>query len=209
MPAMTGEKMGGVGAILAEEIGRAEDAGAAGMTIILVEGASDQRAIEALARRQHRDLGSEDVAVIPMAGATNITRFMDILGPNGYNVRLAGLYDEGEEKDIVEAVEQAGIGSGLDRVGLERLGFFVCVADLEEELIRALGPESMLDLMESQGHMRRFRSFQNQPAQRHKTIEAQLWRWLGNFKIHYAPLMVEALDLKKVPRPMEGVLAKI
>jgi hypothetical protein len=92
---------------------------------------------------------------------------------------------------------------------MERLGFFVCEPDLEGELIRALGPETMLAVIGSQGHLRRFRSFQNQPAQRHKTIEAQLLRWLGNSKIHYAPLMVEALDLEDVPRPMKGVLAYV
>ena len=60
--------------------------------------------------------------------------------------------------------------------------------------------------MAAQGHTRRFRSFQNQPAQREKTIERQIWRWLGNHKISYAPLMVEALDLDRVPEPMQGLL---
>lgn len=177
--------------------------------VILVEGVSDRRAIEALARRQGRDLHAEDVAVIPIAGATNIGRFLDLLGPGGYDVRLAGLCDEREERDFTRALEAAGMGSDLDRAGLERLGFFVCEADLEEELIRALGAETMLGLMETQGDMRRFRSFQNQPAQRHKSIEAQLLRWLGNHKIRYAALMVDTLDLDDIPRPMNDVLAYI
>jgi hypothetical protein len=63
--------------------------------------------------------------------------------------------------------------------------------------------------MRSEGHLRRFRSFQNQPAQRHKTIEDQIWRWLGNHKIRYAALMVEALDLADVPAPLDGVLKHV
>lgn len=89
---------------------------------------------------------------------------------------------------------------------LDSAGFFICVQDLEDELVRALGTDAMLELIESQGHLRGFRSFQNQPAQRHKSNEQQLWRWLGNHKIRYAPLMVDALDLPRVPRPLDSVL---
>jgi hypothetical protein len=201
--------MGGDGAVLADELERARAAGAASKRVILVEGVSDQRAVHALARRQGRDLESEDVAVIPIAGATNISRFLHLLGPPGFDVALAGLCDEAEVPQFRVAFTEAGMGSGLDRAAMESLGFFVCSADLEEELIRAIGPDAMVRLIESHGHIRRFRSFQNQPAQRHKTIEAQIWRWLGNHKIQYAPLMVDALALEDVPRPLHGVLASV
>lgn len=205
----SGEIMGGDGAVLAEELARARAAGDAAKRVILVEGVSDGRAVEALATKQGRDLHREGAAIIPIAGATNIGRFLDLLGPRGFDVRLAGLCDEAEERAFRVALGEAGMGSGLDRAAMEELGFFVCVADLEEELIRALGAETMVSLIASQGHLRRFRSFQNQPAQRHKTIEAQLWRWLGNHKIRYAPLMVAALDLEAVPRPLGSVLASV
>lgn len=207
--AVTGEVMGGDGAVLAVEIRRAHAAGAGAKTVILVEGVSDQRAIEALARRQGRELSAENVEVIPIAGATNIGRFLELLGPAGYDVKLAGLCDEGEVVAFTEALYHAGMGTSLDRAALEMMGFFVCSADLEEELIRAIGPEAMVDLIESQRQLRRFRSFQNQPAQRHKTIEAQLWRWLGNHKIRYAPLMVETVDIERMPSPLLGVLASV
>lgn len=203
------EEMGGDGAVLAEEWDRADAAGTAGKAVLLVEGASDQRALEALARRQRRDLEAEGVAVVAIAGATNIVRFLDLLGPNGHDVRLAGLCDVMERRAFRGALEQAGLGSDLVDADMERLGFFVCIRDLEEELIRALGPERMVGLIESQGQLRRFRSFQNQPAQRHKTIDAQIWRWLGNHKIRYAPLMVEALEPEDVPRPLRAVLAHV
>lgn len=203
---MTGERLGGVGAVLTEELERARAAGEDGRTVILVEGVSDRRAIEALARLHGRDLTNEGISVIPIAGATNIARFLELLGPAGHDVRLGGLCDEGEETEFRIALETAGLGSDLGRAEMERLGFYVCQDDLEEELIRALGAERMAALIESQGQIRRFRSFQNQPAQRHKTIEQQLWRWLGNHKIRYAPLMVEALELDEIPRPLQMVL---
>lgn len=195
------ERLGGVGAVLADELDRARAAGEAGRTVALVEGVSDQRALETLARRAGRDLDAEDIAVIPIAGATNISRFLELLGPGGFGVGLGGLCDEGEEDDFRAALATAGLGSRM-----EELGFFVCHGDLEEELIRALGADGVLAVMESQGHSRAFHSFRNQPAQRHKTVPQQLWRWMGNHKIKYAPLLVDALDLDDVPRPLRDLL---
>ena len=206
---MTGERLGGSGAVLAVELERARIAGEAGQAVILVEGVSDQRAVEALARRRERDLEAENTMVIPIAGATNLARFLDLLGPNGHDVPLAGLCDAGEEFEFSRTLESAGVGLRFDRAGMEQAGFYVCETDLEDELIRALGADRMVELIESQRHLRRFRSFQNQPAQRHKTVEQQLWRWLGNHKIRYAPLMVDALDIDAVPRPLRGVLAHV
>lgn len=142
---MTTEQMGGDGAVLAEEIEQAEAAGATATSVILVEGVSDQRAVETLARRRGRDLNADGVAVIPIAGATNVDRFLALLGPGGYDVPLAGLCDEGEEREFRNALERSGLGTDLDRAAMERLGFFVCVGDLEEELIRALGPREWSD----------------------------------------------------------------
>lgn len=202
---MTVEQMGGDGAVLAVELERAEVAGIASRSVVLVEGASDHQALSTLARRQRRDLDTEGIAIIATAGATNFSRFIDLLGPTGHDVPLAGLCDEGEAAEARAALRAAGLGDSQPS-DLETLGFFVCIRDLEDELIRALGAKSMLDLMKENGDMRRFRSFQNQPAQRHKTIEQQIWRWLGNHKIRYAPLMVDALDLDAVPRPLQMVL---
>ena len=119
-------------------------------------------------------------------------------------------FDPGDPRwpDRDRFVLSAGHSSLTLYIQLYLSGYGLELADLEEELIRALGPDVMVSLIESQGHMRRFHSFQNQPAQRHKTIEAQLWRWLGNHKIRYAPLMVGALDLRKVPPPLDGVLSR-
>jgi len=111
--------------------------------VVLVEGISDQVALEALALRRGRDLGAERISVVPMGGARSIGRFLELFGPRGLDVRLAGLCDVGEEGDFRRGLEPAGLGSHLTRADMESLGFHVCVADLEDELIRSLGTASV------------------------------------------------------------------
>src|SRR3977135_2144151 len=96
--------------------------------VILVEGVSDQLALEALARRRGRNLEAEGISVVPMGGATNIRRFLDVYGPKGLDGRLRRLLDAGEEGDFKRALERAGFGSDLTRTDLERLGFYACQA---------------------------------------------------------------------------------
>jgi hypothetical protein len=175
--------------------------------VVLVEGTSDQRALEALAVRRGRDLVAEGVAVVPIGGAQAIGRFVDRFGPRGLDLRLAGLCDAAEQGEFRRALERAGLGSDL-----ERLGFFVCSADLEEKLIRALGSPAVEQLVEAQGDLGSFRTLQKQPAWRGRPIEEQLRRFFGSGarrKIRYARLLVDALDLADVPRPLDLVLASV
>ena len=128
-----------------------------------------------------------------------------LFGPQGFGVRLAGLCDEGEERDFRRNLEQAGLGAGLDRAGLAELGFFVCVADLEDELIRSLGVRRVEQLIEAQGELGPFRTFTRQPAQRNRTREQQLRRFMGTRsgrKIHYGHVLAAALDLTRLPSPL-------
>ena len=180
-------------------------------TVVLVEGVSDQRAVEALARLRGRDLGGEGVSVVPMGGAQAIGRFLGVFGPQGLDVRLAGLCDAGEERDFGRALERAGLGSGLTRSGMEELGFYVCVEDLEDELIRALGADAAEDVVEAHGDLGSFRTLQKQPAWRGRPTDHQLRRFMGSYagKIKYAPLFVEALAPTKVPRPLDALLAYV
>lgn len=182
--------------------------------VVLVEGASDQAALEALARRRGRDLAAEGISVRGIGGAQAIGRVLAELGPSGADLRLAGLCDAGEERDFQRALERAGLGSGgpgssLTRGDMERLGFYVCDADLEDELIRCLGPAAVEAVLEQHADLGSFRTFQRQPFQRERPIGAQLRRFLGTTagrKIEYARLLVDALDLAHVPRPLDGVL---
>ncbi|HEX8802848.1 MAG TPA: TOPRIM nucleotidyl transferase/hydrolase domain-containing protein [Acidimicrobiales bacterium] len=181
--------------------------------VVLVEGESDRAAVEALAGRQGRDLAAEGVAVLAMGGAGNVGRFLARYGPRGLDVRLAGLVDAGEEPDLRRALALAGLGDGrLDREGLAALGFHVCEADLEDELIRALGVAAVERVVAAQGELRAFRTLQKQAAQRGRTPEAQLRRFLGSGsgrKVRYGRLLVEALDPARVPAPLAAVLAHV
>ncbi len=207
------EAAGGSSAALVAAAARARKA-AGSCAVVLVEGMSDQAALETLAARRGRDLRDENVFIVPMGGATNIGHFLDLFGPRGFGVRLAGLCDEGEQRDFRRSLERAGLGSGpgsgLDQAGLARLGFFVCVADLEDELIRSLGVTRVEQLIEVQGELGPFRTFTRQPAQRNRTRAQQLRRFMGTRsgrKIHYGHVLAGALDLGRVPRPLDGVLA--
>lgn len=202
---------GGAGAGAAAEAAR-QLAGGGVRTIVLVEGSSDQVALEALAARHGRDLGAQGVAVVPLGGATNIGRFLDVCGPPGLGLPLAGLCDIGEERHFRRHLERVGLGSALTRTGLETLGFHLCVADLEDELIRALGTEYVQQVIDAQGEMRPFRTFQGQPAQRGRPVEHQLRRFMGTHsgrKALYAQALVEHLDLERVPRPLGRLLAHV
>jgi Overcoming lysogenization defect protein-like, TOPRIM domain len=181
-------------------------------TVVLVEGVSDQLALEALAKRRGRNLDAEGISIVPMGGAKNIRSFLDLFGPQGLDVRLAGLCDAAEEGDFRRGLERAGLGSNLTRTDMESLGFFVCVADLEDELIRSLGAARVEQVVDGEGDLASFRTFQKQPAWQGRTNEEQLRRFFGTHsgrKAQYATLLVDALDPTQVPRPLEGVLAHV
>jgi len=166
-------------------------------TVVLVEGTSDRHAIETLARRRGIDLGANGIAVVPMGGYGNLPSVLARLD----GVRTAGLYDAGEERYFRRA-----LGCD-DRTGLERRGFFACTRDLEDELTRAVGPEGVQQVLADQGELRAFRTYQKQPAHRDRPLEEQLHGFMWNRKQRYAVLLVEALDLDRMPRPLDRVLA--
>src|SRR5256714_12336585 len=171
--------------------------------VVLVEGTSDQVALQRLAERRGRDLAREGVTIIAMGGAQSIGRHLDRFGPRGLDVPLAGLCDAGEEREFRRA---------LERAGMEWLGFYVCVVDLEDELIRALGAPCVEEVVEAQGELGAFRTLQKQPAWRGRPVEEQLRRFMGSGgrrKIRYARLLVEALELGRMPRPLDEGLARV
>jgi hypothetical protein len=167
--------------------------------VVLVEGVSDRCAVETLARRRGRDLDAEGLAVVPMGGYGNLPRVLR----QYRGVQLAGLYDVGEERHFLRALRCD------DRGDLERVGFYACTRDLEDELTRAVGPDGMQRVLTEQGELRAFRTYQKQPAHRARPLEEQLHGFMWNRKQRYAVLLVEALDLERVPRPLDRVLAHL
>ena len=95
---------------------------------------------------------------------------------------------------------------------MESLGFYVCAADLEDELIRSLGVAIVLAVIVAQGDLWKFRIFQRQPEWCDRDRAAQLRRWLGTTarrKQSYAKSLVNALDMNRVPEPLERLLAYV
>jgi hypothetical protein len=172
-------------------------------TAVLLEGPSDVAAVLALAERRGRDLAAEGICVLAMGGAMNIARYAGLLGPPGLGLRLAGLCDEREHGWYLR---------GLERAGAARHGFFVCAADLEDELIRALGESRVTELVRAEGDLRALRTFLSQPAQRDRTPRQQLRRFLGTKKgrkIRYGRVLAKACDADRVPAPLAALLAGV
>jgi hypothetical protein len=192
----------------ARALGKVGDARA----IVLVEGVSDQIALETLAVRRGRDLDAEGVAILPMGGAHAITRYLTRFGPDGAGVSLAGLCDAGDEGIFRRGLAEVRLGRPKTRTDIERLGFHVCVQDLEDELIRAVGAARVEALFDSQGDLGSFRTLQMQPGWRGRNVEAQMRRFLGSGarrKLRYARLFMGSVDLDRVPHPLDAVLAEV
>ncbi|MER5427562.1 TOPRIM nucleotidyl transferase/hydrolase domain-containing protein [Streptomyces sp. NPDC002588] len=172
-------------------------------TAVLLEGLSDLAAVEALASGRGRDLAAEGVCAVSMGGAMSVGRYAGLLGPSGLGLRLVGLCDE-REKPFFDR--------SLDPDRAPRPGVFVCAADLEDELIRALGPARIERIVRSEGELRAWQTFVQQPAQHGRPRHQQLRRFIGTKKgrkIRYGRLLVEALAPDQVPAPLDALLASL
>jgi len=179
---------------------------------ILVEGISDQIAIEALARRRGRDLDAEGIVVLPVGGAQAVARYMQELGPTGEQLNLAGLCDADAAHTFRRAMTKAGVGDPQSTSDMAAVGFHLCVEDLEDELIRAVGTHRVEAVVDSQGDLGSFRKLQNQPEWRGRPTADQLHRFFragARRNLRYARLLVEAVELDRVPRPLDAVLAHV
>ncbi|BCJ68437.1 TOPRIM nucleotidyl transferase/hydrolase domain-containing protein [Polymorphospora rubra] len=180
--------------------------------VVLVEGISDQIALEAAAVCRGRDLEAERIVILPIGGAHAIGRFLTMPGPLSAGMRIAGLCDLREEELFRRGVA-ARTGTTPTRADMENLGFHVCVDDLEDELLRAVGAARVEQLFDAQGDLGSFRSLQSQPAWRGRQPEAQMRRFLGSGarrKLRYARLLVEAaVDLGTLPRPLDALLTAV
>lgn len=177
--------------------------------VVLVEGASDRAALLALAARTHRDLHAEGVAVLSMSGVTNTRTFATRYGPHGLDVPLAGLYDAPEEGWVRRGLKAAGIDVGAD---LAEHGFHACHVDLEDELIRALGLDAVEAVIEEAGETRSLRLLTQMPAQRGWSRRELVRRFItarSGRKEQYAVLLLDALPLDRVPRPLTAVLEAV
>lgn len=186
------------------------DAGAVvDRVVVLVEGESDRRAVLALAARLGRDLHSEGVRVVDMGGVTNLRHHFAALGAETDPPRVLGLYDIGEFAIVRRMLDEAGRGRPADVSDTEALGFFACSLDLEDELIRAAGVDLVESMLAEIGELARFRTFQGQPAQRGRALDAQLHRFAGTAsgrKVRFGGALVERMPLERVPGQLVALL---
>jgi hypothetical protein len=157
------------------------------MAVVLVEGVTDRIALEAVARRLALDLDA--IEIVPIGGAQAVRR----AAAQHEGERVVGLCDAGEERFFRRVLGDAT---------------YVCDKDLEEELIRALGPDRVQQVVAAQGELETFRNFQNQLYWRRRPVELQLRRWLqnGGRQHRYPPFLVEAMEPDEIPGPLAGVL---
>jgi hypothetical protein len=177
---------------------------------VLVEGVSDRAALTVLARRRGMDLEGDGIEIVSMDGITNIGHFLDHYCAPGRDVLVAGLYDDAEERFVRRGL--ARVGRANVDAELEALGFYACSPDLEDELIRALGPSAVEEIVAARGELRSFRRLQRQPAQRSRSLHDQLRRLMGGRsggKERYAAAMAAAVPLERVPRPLSAVLTHV
>lgn len=180
--------------------------------VILVEGISDQIAVETLALRRGRDLEAEGIAVLPIGGAHAASHYLRELGPAGEHLELAGLCDADAADTFRRALASAEIGRPRTTAELANYGFHVCRPDLEGELIRAAGPDQVVAVIESQGDLGSLRTFQKQPQWRDRPVADQLHRFFGSKarrSLRYARLLVESVPLDQVPQPLAAVLDQV
>ena len=172
--------------------------------LVLVEGDSDANAVRALADLIGCDLRLHHIQICPAGGVTNFSPLLRELARAHPSAKFCGMYDLAEQRHVRRALNSAAIPIAAHDA-LESFGFFACAADLEEELIRALGAEAVERVLEAQGELVSFRRFQAMPQYRLTPVDQQLHRFLGTRatrKIRSARRLVERLDIDRLPRPL-------
>ena len=164
--------------------------------VLFVEGESDRRAVEVAAARLSVDLAA--VEVVAMGGITNLASRLAAVRRGS---RVTGLYD---------AAQAGYVRAVLHRTRIEA-PFFACEADLEDELIRALGPARVHEVIARAGDAASYAILRNQPFHRERAEQDVLRRFMGTTsgrKLKYAGLLTAALTPAEVPGPLTAVLSE-
>ena len=163
--------------------------------VVLVEGKSDAVVLSRLVERRRLQVR---VQVMAMGGVTNVGHHVRRLAAASPGATVLALGDVGERRFLERAAPS------LD-------GLFLCVRDLEEELIRAVGPDRVTEVLAELGELERFRTFQGQPWWRDRPPADQLRRFAGTRsgrKELLAGRLAEELTLDRLPAPLAGLLER-
>lgn len=162
--------------------------------VVLVEGESDAVVVRGLTQRH-----GLDVTVVAMGGITNVRQHVAQIRVDRPEAVLVGVCDE-RERRFMEKVEPP------------LAGIFVCDRDLEDELIRAVGPETVIGLLDGLGDLGRFRTFQDQPEWRGQPLHEQLRRFAGTRsgrKAAFAGRLAAELGDDSMPVPLARLLERL
>lgn len=168
-------------------------------TVVLVEGESDRVALQTLACRLDIDIDGREAELVVMNGVTNLRRHLAETG----EAAVVLLHDIGEAAYVDRALARCG-GPAPAR--------FACDLDLEDELVRSLGVPGTLAVIDAAGDLPKWETLVAQPHHRDRPEAQVLRRFFGTTsgrKARYAQLLVDALDLDRVPEPLAGALAAV
>ena len=167
--------------------------------------------LEVLAERRGRDLEAQGISVVAMGGSKNVTRFLKMFGPQGLDVRLAGLCDAAEEGDFRRGLE----GRPRIRPHARRSG----TARLLRVRRRSRGRADPFTRRRCRGTSRHragdlvsFRTFQRQPEWRGRSVEEQLRASSARTAAGRSgrpPPSSRHWISTRVPRPLDQVLAHV
>lgn len=178
--------------------------------VVLLEGASDVAAVGVLARRRGIDTAGP-VQLLDLHGVTNVRRVLVHLAQDAPWVEVLGLCDAAEVGFVLGALGAVhGQVEGVE--ALPAHGFFVCRDDLEQELIRGLGDERTVEVVEELGLGPKLAALRQQPAWRDRPLADQLHRFCGvasGRKTLMAGAMAAALATDECPVPIELLLARM
>jgi hypothetical protein len=153
-------------------------------------------------------LDAEGVTIISIDGGGAVGTFLRLFGPSGLKLTVFGMCDEDKESKWISELQKAGYGA-KDRVSMNADGFFVCVKDLEQEFVRAIGLTAAQSLIANEGEAAAFTAFQKQPAHSGVPVDEQLRRFLQKDKVGWAIPLVDALNLKAIPGPLNDLITKL
>ena len=174
----------------------------------MLEGASDVAAVRAASERAGLGLGDAGVRLIDMGGATNVRRHLVEAARASTSPRVLGMCDIKEGAFFVRALRELECDvSSVD--DLPRWGFQLCDRDLEDELMRALGPDGVRRVLDGLRLSGRFATFTRQPAWAARDFHEQARRFAGvasGRKEVMAAALAAALDPQALPSPLRQLL---
>lgn len=168
--------------------------------VVLVEGISDQIAVDAMLARNGRDLDGQVVAV-PIGGAQAVDNYLAKFVERE-DLTTLGLCDHAEANFFADAFGAHGLEGN----------YFVCNPDLEAELIRAFELAELETIIEAQGELKSLRIMQKQAAWRDRPFDEQVHRWIRARALRssrYAGVLVAEADEARLPQPLRELVARI